>query len=157
MIFSIFSIFLYFCIYFILVCCKNKTKTRKIYKIIKIISFVLHFAKEYIYIFENGLSYIPENNTNAWILHSMIICFLQVTLTAHKDKGKKHTLFLKFNSLAFVLIPAFYNNLTSLIAGLVLSFFRFKDRQFCCWIDLSWITKFLKACLVDNVSRIFDF
>ena len=43
---------------------------------------------------------------------------------------KKHTLLLKFNSLSLVLIPAFYNNLTSLIAGLVLSFFKFEDRQF---------------------------
>ena len=42
----IYIIIFYFLFYFILVCCKNKTKTRKIYKIIKIISFVLHFAKE---------------------------------------------------------------------------------------------------------------
>ena len=58
-----------------------------------LVVFVL-FKNKNIYIFANGLSYIPENNTNAWISRSRIICFLQVTLTAHKDKGKNALYFL---------------------------------------------------------------
>ena len=105
-------------------------------------------------IFANGLSYIPEKCMNFTLQDNL---FSSSHFDSTQRQRKKCTLFLKFNSLAFILIPTFYNNLTSLIAGLVLTFFRFEDSQFCCWSDLSWITKILKACLIDNVSRIFDF